>query len=561
MDSIEPRPTPRFSPNARLRRSDGALLLTMLLGLGVARGVTAADVGGWIQKDTTWTAADSPHVVARTVLVGSGATLTVAAGARVHLLAGADLVVTNGGRLLAEGTVENPVWFGRPPGVRKRWGGIIIMGEPGSPETRIVNAHIEGNDFTAIYSAHGTIWIESVFFGTRDRQYLSMDGSSFVISRCHFRGTTGEFEPVHGTGGVKAGGRGVVRECFFGTSDGYSDIIDFTGGNRSRGPIVQFYNNVFAGSTDDEIDLDGTDAWIEGNIFVHSHKNGAPDTSSAVSGGDNGSDTSHVTVIGNLFFDCDQAATAKEGNFFSMFNNTIVHMTKEGGLDTADGAVCVQDLDPRPTTFGEGFYLEANIISDVQQLVRNYSANETKVTFRDNLLSVPWAGPGSGNSADDARLTRIPTLAETKFTNWAGAQVLREWFRPLPGSPAIGRGPHGRDLGGVMPLGVCVSGEPAAPTSARTAELWVGPHSRTDLSKAGWPHGAGYLRYKFRVDGRAWSEEVPIEKPIQLADLTDGPHTVEVIGQRDSGTWQNDPDLGASGGISRSKTWIVQGAK
>ncbi len=71
---------------------------------------------------------------------------------------------------------------------------------------------------------------------------------------------------VHGTGGIKAGGHGIVRDCFFGTTIGYSDVMDFTGGNRPGQPIIQFHNNVFVGSSDDILDLDGTDAWIEGNI-------------------------------------------------------------------------------------------------------------------------------------------------------------------------------------------------------------------------------------------------------------------------------------------------------
>ena len=250
--------------------------------------VAAGEFGGSLSTSTKWLAADSPHLIKSSLIVEKGVTLTIEPGVTVHLAAGADLVVTNGGRLLAEGTADKRIRFSRPAGVRKRWGGIIIMGGLDSPETRIVNAHIEGNDFTAIYSKHGTLWLEGLTFGTRDRQYLSFDGSSFVVSRCHFQGTTGEFEPLHGSGGAKAGGRAIYRENFFGQSDGYSDIIDFTGSNRKDGhAIVEFYNNVFAGSTDDEIDLDGTDGWIEGNIFIHSHKNGAPDTSSAVSGGEN----------------------------------------------------------------------------------------------------------------------------------------------------------------------------------------------------------------------------------------------------------------------------------
>src|SRR5207249_10183424 len=166
-----------------------------------------------------------------------------------------------------------------------------------------------------------------------------------------------------------------------------------TGGNRDSGqPIIQFYNNVFTGATDDILDLDGTDAWIEGNIFLHSHKNGAPDSSAAVSGGNNGGNTSEVTIIGNLFFDCDQAATAKQGNFYTLINNTIVHITKTGGLDTASGVVNVRDLDPTPTTFGAGYYLEGNIIVDVEQLVRNYDALQTTVTFSNNILPFAWDG-------------------------------------------------------------------------------------------------------------------------------------------------------------------------
>jgi len=536
---------------------------------------------GVLSADTTWSATASPHVITGPIVVGKGATLTIEAGATVHFTAGVDLVVTNGGRLLAEGTADRHIRLSRPVGVRKRWGGIVIMGGPDSPESRIVNAHIEGNDFTAIYSQHATVWLENLTFGTRDRQYLSLDGSSFVVSKCHFQGTTGEFEPVHGSGGVKPGGRAIFRENFFGQSDGYSDIIDFTGSNREKNePIVQFYNNVFAGSTDDELDLDGTDAWVEGNIFLHSHKNGAPDTSSAISGGENKNDTSQVTVINNLFFDCDQAATAKEGNFFTLINNTIIHMTKEGGLDTADGVVCVQDLDPRPTTFGEGFYLEGNIIMDVKQLVRNYSPKEGVVTFTNNILPMEWNGPGGGNVVIDPKLNHIPSLAETKFTNWAGAQILREWFSLQPGSPARAKGPGGHDLGGVQQraagilpaevgqdarptLGAVISGEPAGKTHQTTATLSVGPNrSGHGIPQAGWPLGAGYTHYKWRLDGTGqWSAETPIAQPIQLTALAGGPHFVQAIGKRDSGIWQNDPDLGASGVVSRSRTWTVSAGK
>ena len=523
----------------------------------------ATNVSGVITTNTTWLASASPYVLSGGVTVNDGVTLTIEPGTRVQLGPGVDLVITNGGRLLAQGAPSAPIHFSGVPGSQERWGGIVVVGRVGSPETRLAYAQIEDNDFSAVYSAGGTILLDHLTFGAIDRQYVSVDRSSFRISHCHFPSSTGAFELIHGIGGIKAGGRGIVRDCFFGGTSGYNDIIDFTGGNREKKqPIVEFYNNVFVGASDDLIDLDGTDAWIEGNIFLHAHKNGAPDTSSAISGGDHRRDTSQVTIIGNLFFDCDQAATAKQGNFFTLINNTIVHMTKTGGRDTDDGAVCVRDLDPFPTTFAEGVYLEANIIVDVQQLARNYVSNETVVTCNRNILPFAWTGPGSGNTIGDPKLKHIPELKETYFTNWADAQILRDWFSLLPGSPGIGTGPNGRDQGGAIPLGASIAGEPVGTTDQATATLTVGVHrAGCGIPSAGWPNGAGYTHYKWRLDAGAWSEETPIDTPIALAGLADGPHDVEVIGKRDAGSYQNDPALGPDAIVTRSRTWTVQTKK
>src|SRR5216117_628387 len=135
------------------------------------------------------------------------------------------------------------------------------------------------------------------------------------------------------------------------------DILDEV--NNRPGPIVHFIENVLSGGDDDGLDLDGTDAWVEGNIFMHVHRNGnTPDSSSGVSGGNDSGNTSEITIIGNLFFDCDNAVTAKQGNFYTLINNTIVHTTRTGGIDGASGVVCIRDTTPSLTTFGLGCYLE-----------------------------------------------------------------------------------------------------------------------------------------------------------------------------------------------------------
>lgn len=517
-------------------------------------------VGSTLSSDAVWTAAAGPYRLTSSLRIASGATLTIEPGVTVFMPAGADLTVDDGGRLIAEGTAAAPIRFAPVPGSEAEWGGIVLHGTVGSPETRLAYAHFEGNGTTCIEVNGGTLSLDHATFGTTTHQYLALDRSSFLVSHCTFPASTAAFELVHGTGGIKAGGRGIVRDSLFGGTKGYNDVVDFTGGNREENqPIIQFYNNVFLGASDDSLDLDGTDAWIEHNIFLHVHKNGAPDSSSAVSGGNNGGATSQITIIGNLFFDCDQAATAKQGNFFTLINNTIVHMSRTGGLDSADGVVNVQDRDPAPpTTFGAGFYLEGNIISDVNQLVRNYDAAQTEVTFVNNILPIAWNGPGAGNRVLDPLLKRIPQPSETSFTNWTDAQVMWEWFGLEAASPARGAGPNGVDQGGVIPMGASVSSEPAGTNNQTSASLIVGPmRTGFGIPASSWTNGAGYTHYKWRLDRGSWSAETPISSPITLTGLSTGPHQVEVVGKRDSGWFQDAAELGPDARVTTSRTWFV----
>ena len=524
--------------------ANGAALESTNVLIWYDRGGVQA-VTGNIAANTTWSAAAGPYSLSASLTVNSGATLTIEPGTTVYLGTNVNVNVAIGGRILAEGTPTAPIRFTRSPDAAHTWGGIAINGGPGSPETRFSYVHIEYNNSTAIHSDKGTVFLDHLTFGTTTHQYLSLDASSFVVQDCVFPSPAGSFEPAHGSGGIKSGGRGIFLRNYFGAVTGYSDVIDFTGGNRPGGPIVQFINNVFAGSGDDHLDLDSTDAWVQGNIFMHAHKNGSPDSSSGVSGGADNSDTSEVTVIGNLFYDCDQAAMAKQGNFFTLLNNTVVHQTHQGGTDSEGGVVCLAD---EGTVAGRGMYLEGNILYDVEQLVRNLSG--AAVTFTNNLMPLPWSGPGGGNLVADPRLTYVPQLSETYFASWEAAQVLWRWFAPQAGSPAAGAGPNG--------LGVSVSGEPGPVTARTTATLRVGINrSGGAIPTSGFPNGSGYTHYQWRLDGGAWSAETPISSAINLNNLSAGPHYVEVIGKNDAGLYQNDPVLGPDATITRSRIWTV----
>lgn len=516
-------------------------------------GVVTSVTGSTLSVSTNWSAENGPYQITQNLTIPNGVTLTIEPGATVYLGPGVSLAVANGGRILAEGTPARNIRIASQPGSGASWGGITINGGVGSPETRIAYAYIEGNGDKCIEVAGGTLYLDHTVFGTTTHQYLSLDDSSFLVSNCYFPTATASFELLHGTGGIKAGGRGIVRECFFGRVMGYSDTMDFTGNNRPGEPIIEFYNNVFTGTGDDNLDLDGTDAWVEGNIFLHIHKNGSPDSSSAVSGGDDGNNTSEVTMVGNLIYDCDQAAMAKQGNFFTLINNTIVRQTKQGGLDTDSAVVCLAD---EGTEQGAGMYLEGNILCDIDKLVRLQTT--AVVTFTNNLMPLTWDGPGGGNTTNDPQLTYIPQLSETVFTNWAQAQVMREWFRPQAGSRAKGSGPNGRDMGGVIPFGASISGEPVGTTSVNSATLTVGPLAKDlGVPVAGFPSGSGFTHYRWKLDDGEFSAETPASTPITLTGLTDGPHFVTVIGKNDAQRYQNDVELGSTASVTQSRTWIV----
>ncbi len=515
------------------------------------------DVSGTIASDAAWNAAGGPYNVTGNLTIASGATLTIQPGTTVYLGSGVNVTVANGGRILAEGTETAPIRFTRAPGTATTWGGMTINGGANSPETRLAYARFEFNNSTAIHSSSGTLFLDHVSFGATDHQYVSLDSSSFVIRDCVFPSATALFELVHGTGGIKSGGRGIFARNFFGMalsqSGNYNDVLDFTGGNRP-GPIVQLIDNVFIGASDDHLDLDSTDAWIEGNIFLHAHKNGSPDTASGVSGGADNADTSEITIIGNIFYDCDQAAMAKQGNFYTLINNTIVHQTHQGGLDT-DGAVVA--LADEGTVEGAGMYLEGNIIFDAEKLVRNLTA--ATVTFTNNLMPFPWTGPGGDNAIGDPLFQHVPDLAETVFTNWAQAQVMKEWLSLQPGSPAQNAGPNGQDLGGVIPIGASVSGIPDSPTSQTSATLSIGVNRKgSGIPSAGWPNGSGYTAYKWRLDAGPWSQETPIQTPLSLNGLAAGTHRIEISGLRDSGFYQDDPVYGSDAVVTVGRAWTVQ---
>ncbi len=539
---------------------------------------SVVNVSGPIAANTTWTAAGGPYQITAPLTVNNGVTLTIEPGATVYLPLGVDITVAAGGRIIAEGTEANPIYFTRAPGATDYGGTIRINGEAGAPETRFRHVFFNfGGDVAMTCEENSNVVLDYCEWLRNDVAYLELNGGSFIISNCIFPSAANAyFQSINGVGATPPGGRAIIRDCFFGSVHGYNDVIDFTGNNRP-GALLQLYNNVFIGSDDDLLDIDGTDAWIEGNIFMHVHRVGSPDSASAVSGGDYSGQTSEITIIGNLFFDVDQAVTAKQGNFFTFLHNTVVDQNSRGSEERGEDIISKPDVF-LPAVFNVadngiegalGMYVEGNVIHSAEKLVRNYTGAE-RVTFNNNLFppGMTWAGPGGGNTSAPALLNDVTVNAATGASNvptptkdnyrWVAPKIRRQ-FGLDPRSPARGTGPNGTDKGGVRPVGVTLGGAPTGTTNATAANVTVGTlmtGSGIPAGAAQFPNGSGWTHYKWRLDAGAWSAETPAATPISLTGLANGTHSLDVVGKNDADTYQDSPDLGADARIS-SATWTV----
>lgn len=559
----------------------------------------------------TWTAAGGPYRIAGNVVVPAGVTLTIGAGTTVYVASGVTITVNGTGKIAANGTDTQRVVFAKEPTATGNWGSLdfinttvesqlnyVSFSEGGGTTINGHAAQIHGNN--AIVFFDHLSWPAS---GLPAVQYISTETASFIFQNCVFPTypdpgpIAGRAQPelLHGAGGIQAGGHGIARDCYFGHSYGFNDTWDFTGGQRvgaGVGPVLQVINCIFDGASDDCLDLDSTDAWIEGNVFLHVHRdpyrNDNPaDTGSAISGGvDFANQYSDWTIVNNVFYDIDHVFLNKSeqsgGGRIAMFNNTVMHVAREGsGSPLSDiGAFIWADdgTSPAPAPVGSGVYARDNIIYDCPVLQVKYFAANYTVIGDNNILSVPWVGTGNGgNQVVDPRLN-IGVLTGTPVANVTAAQA-RAAAQLLPDSPAIGTGMGGRNIGALQPHGIVIAGEPSGTTASTSATLTVGPGGTFSLGGT-VPWGTttaaqpwGWTAYQWKLDGGAYSAEIPVANnspftspaTISLSGLPNGPHTVTVIGKNDIGVYQDDTSVypltsGTPAAATVSKTWTVNTA-
>ncbi|MCP5522620.1 MAG: lamin tail domain-containing protein [Verrucomicrobiales bacterium] len=474
-------------------------------------GGAATAHSGTLGGDEVWTVATGPHRVTGSLTVPAGTTLTLEPGATVYFDAGTSIEVQ--GTLLAEGTESSRIHLTREPGTSSSWGPLAFQST--QQDNRLVNVDFGfssgGSHSVGVHDSRvrieGCTWT-----GTTDT-ILELDNATADIRRCVFP-TIDQNEIIHGNG-MPANGHVIVAGNFFGSTTGYSDVIDFTGGHRP-GPILQVYDNIFSGGSDDALDLDGTDAHVEGNIFTHFHQDAPRASTSNAIATDN---SSEITSARNLFYDNDHAALLKNDAFLTSENNTMVGST----------IAAINFGEPeRDVPYGRGASLENDIVWSNAALFQNLTPPGVTidVTATHSILQdTNWPGP--------ANLSVDPRLMTLSGVSWDN---IREAFVLGLGSPALGSGLAGLDRGALVADGARIGGGP------------VGETHRTDATFE--LTGPGLTHLKWRLDEGPWSAEVLKGALVEIQDLTSGEHRFEAIGKNSAAVWQAEPD-------AATRTWTV----
>jgi hypothetical protein len=460
-------------------------------------------------------------------------TLTIEPGTTLFFNSGTGITINTGGRLVAEGSQYQRIRLTRVPGTSNIWDGLNFNHTLEDNRLAYADQEFGAGQGEAINILYSRVTIDNMSWaGTNNNAVAYMVHPQVTISNSYLPGISNE--PIHGV--EMTGDEYLILKGNVFAANGGNDVVDWDG--TDDGNISFFaFNNIFLGGGDDGLDLDATDAYIEGNIFMNFHcSDPATTTSNAIGGGKSyGSNTNlpDYTIVRNIFVSNDHSILIKEGAYATVINNAFV--------DSNDAAIQFCENGRAVTSPGSGAYLDGNIfwkyLRPLKYLIRESDLDpetgwpaDPNVTVNNSIIT-DENYPGSDNLSGSGNIDADPVFVDEQGD-----------FHLKGMSPAIGTGPWGLDIGAYVPAGAAVCGEPDVITYRTDATLTAG--------------GPGITHYKYQLKDNgslgSWSGELAVDTPIELTGLLDGhSYTVYVTGKNAADIWQSDPCYVAS------RTWTI----
>ena len=271
--------------------------------------------GGTLTEDTTLPTSDYPYAITDDIVVPAGLTLTIEPGATLQFQADRSLRV-EGGRLLAEGTNNQPIVFTRQGS--GYWGGILLYDT--QADNQIRHAVIEytrqvidpprTHGVTA-YGSHVTI-ADSILRHTQASNAVIADyDSTLYLLRNEIYDI--ESDAVHATGGyafIQGNHIYDIRRSLY--------PLEGIEISHMTTPAVLLDNHIHDVS-DDCMDLNHSSAIIERNEVHHCDDKG-------ISIGH----PSSTTLVNNLVYACNDGIAVKDGAVSYIVNNTVADNQENG---------------------------------------------------------------------------------------------------------------------------------------------------------------------------------------------------------------------------------------
>ncbi|MBN2313458.1 MAG: lamin tail domain-containing protein [Sedimentisphaerales bacterium] len=460
------------------------------------------EIFGALSSDMMLDAKSGPWYVTDDLTVSFGTTLSIEPGTTVFFDNSACIIVDPGGRLVAQGTEYERIRLTRVPDNGSRWNGIWF--DQTLEENQLSYVDMEYGDGLAqmIKVDRARLTIDHMTWTQTDKNVLDIVHPHLIVQNSVFPNQENE-EAIYGHG-LSGDEYLIIEGNTFGRPSGYQDVIDFADCHLP-GPIIEIYNNTFLGGEDDGIDLDNADAYIEGNVFTNFLGGSGTGTPNAIAA-DQGS---RIIVARNIFHHNINAVLLKGHAEMLAENNTFVGQVGSAVHFSESGS-----------SFGQGADMDGNIFWNNMDTFQNVD-EQVNLTINHSILPTQWHDLGEGNI--DADPLFVDPITD---------------FHLIPGSPAIGMGPYGLDMGAYVPAGAVIDSEPDALTYRTDATLIVG--------------GPGITHYRYRVNGMLWSDEYSVDVPIQFLQLSnDQSYTIEVIGKNAAGLWQSEDNP------TVSQTWTI----